>query len=806
VRVVIRERAAQLPHRTQAVLSAAAVLGREPRGRVLADVLDLPDHAELGLLLRPALMLGLLAMTSPDQYRFSHALVAEALADELDPSEKARLHLRAARAFERHAPNDTSAIAHHLLAAGHLAAEAAVSAASRAAQKCAAQLAFEDAAALLEGALHALALAAPDDRLRRAELICDRAQALQHATRHAPAAELCDEAAALVRALIAETASDPSHAQAHTRLFARIALVRGLELRFGQPSAQLIALLGEALALLDADPGDAALRAKLLARLAAAEQPAPDTRQPIARAREAIALAAGLDDRDRMDVLYVATAALIDYLPPDEIEPIELETLALAQRLDRTIVVHTRLRLCFCTLDRIDRRAFDGAVQAFTADATALGLARWTRHVHLLDALRALLDGRFTSAREAADRYAAMSAEIGDPHGLWLVTVHRILAAWTCTTRVDDAGRALAAQYAPGRAAIQAWIAAQDGDRTAARHALAELALRFPQDADLCAMAATAIAFAGQHEQRELVYALLLPRSGRIVLTAMVGCCVMDLYDRLLLVVAAALERWDVIDTHAARALEVAAALGSPVWSARVRADWADALLGRTRPGDAQRAAELWAQVAIEAERFDMTGLFARCTAALGGRDARSGKAATLPAADGSSQALEIVRAGELWTVRGFGDEVYVKDSRGMQLLARLVEEPGRELHVLDLSGAVLSDGGAGPLLDERARAAYRARLAELAAERESAQRDGDLGRAERASEEIEALGRELERAYGLGGRERTAGAASERARSNVQRRIAHAIEQIGAGSARLREHLSASIRTGTYCVYAPRR
>src|SRR5204863_9946584 len=136
-------------------------------------------------------------------------------------------------------------------------------------------------------------------------------------------------------------------------------------------------------------------------------------------------------------------------------------------------------------------------------------------------------------------------------------------------------------------------LPAADGARAATRVAVAEIGMRIPQDADFSAMVATAVAFAGEREQRERVYTLRLPRSGRIVLTSVVGYAVMDLYDRLLLVLAAALERWDVIDTHAIRALDIAAALGSPVWTARVRADWADALLGRARPGDAGRAAEL---------------------------------------------------------------------------------------------------------------------------------------------------------------------------------------------------------------------
>jgi len=155
--------------------------------------------------------------------------------------------------------------------------------------------------------------------------------------------------------------------------------------------------------------------------------------------------------------------------------------------------------------------------------------------------------------------------------------------------------------------------------------------------------------------------------------------------------------------------------------------------------------------------------------------------------------------------VRGFGEQVHVKDSRGMQLLARLISEPGRELHAIELVGGVPAPStDAGPLLDAQARDAYRTRLSDLRELRDAAEAAFDLGRAERAAEEIEALGAELERAFGLGGRERKAGAASERARSNAQRRIAHAIDQVRAASARLGEHLAASVKTGTYCVYAP--
>ncbi|HEY3253642.1 MAG TPA: AAA family ATPase, partial [Polyangiaceae bacterium] len=126
VRAVIRDRVARLPEDARNALAAAAIVGREFRGQIIADMAELGD---IGVALQPALTLGMVAMTRPDRFRFSHALVAEAMADELGVGERARLHLRAAHALERHSGSDTSAIAHHLLEAGQLAAEVAVLAA-----------------------------------------------------------------------------------------------------------------------------------------------------------------------------------------------------------------------------------------------------------------------------------------------------------------------------------------------------------------------------------------------------------------------------------------------------------------------------------------------------------------------------------------------------------------------------------------------------------------------------------------------------------------------------------------------------
>ena len=107
-------------------------------------------------------------------------------------------------------------------------------------------------------------------------------------------------------------------------------------------------------------------------------------------------------------------------------------------------------------------------------------------------------------------------------------------------------------------------------------------------------------------------------------------------------------------------------------------------------------------------------------------------------------------------------------------------------------------------MLDARAKDAYRRRLAEIDDDIEQADAIGDGERAAQADAERDFLLRELSRAVGLGGRDRRAASASERARAGVTRAIRQAITRIADHHPHLGEHLSRTIRTGTYCAYMP--
>jgi predicted ATPase len=161
-------------------------------------------------------------------------------------------------------------------------------------------------------------------------------------------------------------------------------------------------------------------------------------------------------------------------------------------------------------------------------------------------------------------------------------------------------------------------------------------------------------------------------------------------------------------------------------------------------------------------------------------------------------------RVGELWEVGYGGGVATVRATKGMDDLSVLLGSPGREVHCLDLVGGGLAQQGTGEALDAAARRAYEDRVRDLQQEIDHADAANDWARADRARIEMDAVVDQLTAALGLGGRSRTTDSSAERARSAVTQRIRSTIKRIDAVDPRLGRHLRASIRTGTYCSYAP--
>lgn len=277
---------------------------------------------------------------------------------------------------------------------------------------------------------------------------------------------------------------------------------------------------------------------------------------------------------------------------------------------------------------------------------------------------------------------------------------------------------------------------------------------------------------------------------------------------RYLGLLAAALDDDDAAVRHLDEAVRHNARMGLRPWTAHAQADLADALARRAAPGDAERVDQLRREAFVTARALGMTVLQRRLAGAAGTEPT--------PAATGASSIFR--REGDYWTVRFGGTTSRVRDRRGMHHLARLLASPGREVHALDLaqpvrgvaatSGAVDAaadpSGGTGPLLDAEAKAAYRARIAELETDVAEAEAWNDPERAARGRAELHAITEQLAGAVGLGGRDRTASSNAERARISVTRAIRAAVEHLAEQNASLGDHLEATIHTGTFCAYRP--
>jgi hypothetical protein len=179
-------------------------------------------------------------------------------------------------------------------------------------------------------------------------------------------------------------------------------------------------------------------------------------------------------------------------------------------------------------------------------------------------------------------------------------------------------------------------------------------------------------------------------------------------------------------------------------------------------------------------------------------------------------------REGEYWTVAFEQDAFRLRHTKGLGYLAYLLASPGTEFHALDLVSAAegrrAAPRGAGAepglsvtgtenadvVLDAQAKAEYRRRIEDLQAELAEAESWNDPERVARARAELDFLVAELTAAMGLGGRDRRAASASERARVNATRGIRAALTRIAGHSKALGSHLDRTVRTGTFCSYTP--
>jgi tetratricopeptide (TPR) repeat protein len=805
IRVAILERAAHLPAETRTLLGVASVLGRSFRTDALAElaghaVPDLHEH------LAAALESGIIEQDAGGSLRFEHMLVREAFHDALPASERRRLHEREAQRMHARADRGTTiswaALAQHLEESGANASGDGVAAWRQAAHQAESRHSFDDAALCYTRALLILDNAAPADAAR-ARLLLELAAAQIGAGDLDAGRRNSSEAFR-----IGEQLDDPE-------LLADSALTYGSIFTFGSVDPRLVNLLKIALARIG--DGDTDRRARLQARLAAAMQPAADPSEPAALARDAIRLArTGGNARTLLTTLRSAVSALMDLADPVERLALNQEHVRLALQLGDTPECRRGyLRSTVDAMELGDAATLDEAIEQCNSLSAQLGMPHYQWQAAALRVMRATSRGEFAAAESALVEARRLADRAQDSNAALTLLIQQFaLAEMTddrpkleaLCARLDRqcAGMPHSEMYLkPVLLAVATRSLGRSPNPADLDEAYLRGMIRFA-DMGTFANVGEYLAAIGNRQLAQLAYDSILPYQQRCGHWGLLGMCWMGPVARSLGHLAATLGRVETANEHFAAALETARRMGARPWIARIALEWVECLRDAASPRTRLLLEEAEA-IAAELGLNSLKAKIERLRKPSSETDSQTSPAAGLPAVN----YFRLSSEGEVWVCVCEQRTFRLRDSRGMQMLARLVAIPGHELHVLDLMGASQGDspvdsGDCGEVLDERARRDYRRRLESLRAQIEEAESQNDLAGAEAAREEIEQLSSELSRAFGLGGRARRAGSNVERARVNVQRRLKHAIERIAGECPAAGRHLEWAIRTGSFCSYRP--
>jgi tetratricopeptide (TPR) repeat protein len=225
VRDVLRRRLARLPEQTNAVLLVAAVAGRAFDLDTVRAATGLDDDDALEAI-EAALLSGLVVedVDAVGRFRFAHALVQEAIYDDVSRARRARLHARIGQVLvDRQGGDDGDhalALAHHWwLAAPAVGAEAVLPYLLAAADQALGRVAHEEAEQQLHRALELLGSMPRSAERTRSELAVQLRLGTLSAQLHGTASLSTRAAVERARELGEELADDPATIAAYRSLY-----------------------------------------------------------------------------------------------------------------------------------------------------------------------------------------------------------------------------------------------------------------------------------------------------------------------------------------------------------------------------------------------------------------------------------------------------------------------------------------------------------------------------------------------------------------------------------------------------------
>ncbi|RGA07039.1 NACHT domain-containing protein, partial [Microbispora triticiradicis] len=420
---VIGRRVARLPGPTTELLRRAAVLGRDVSLDVLEALTRTPAE-EVMSLLEPAVAVGILA-EAPDgfDYRFSHALVRDALYAGLGRLDKARLHLHVAEALES-LPSalpggDGTArlpvLAHHFAMAARVGgADKAVGYAARAARQATAQRAYDEAVELWEKALLALGRRDP---ARRCRLLIELGRSLRVVGDVARARAALEEAIAL-----AEDTGDREALVEAVAVFGTLSVWNWRS--YGVVDDHTVALLEKLLA----GPLDDARRAALLGTLGIELNYGPRRAEGEAMVVEALGIARRTGDSALL--LQVLNNYMIaSWVPEREDERRRAaEEMLAVPGLPATAEIVARVHRMACLFRAGELAEWDRDLARAEHLLQEVRSAELTAMVRIAQAARLTLEGRW----DEVERIAGELGEVFGDSSMWGLGNVRPTMLYTC--------------------------------------------------------------------------------------------------------------------------------------------------------------------------------------------------------------------------------------------------------------------------------------------------------------------------------------------------------------------------------------
>ncbi|MDQ4098558.1 MAG: AAA family ATPase [Actinomycetota bacterium] len=555
----------------------------------------------------------------PERYRFVHDLVREAVYDFLPANRQVRLHHDLAEFLQQpeNAASTTQAeLVRHLAAATPVGRSAhAVCHAEGAGRAAMDLLAFEEAAGFFGRGL--AFLGSGGSASTRTDLLLLLADAHHRAGESARARQSYLQATAVARA----DRDGPR--------LGRAVLGLGDVLGVWGADGLLVGLLDEALA---ANPDDASLRAKLLARLAQARATfeSPDARK--AQSDRAWELAWDSRDPDTMGAVLRSRHEALS--APDDLEDRleidgELFAMATAAKDAELALLAHGWRL----VDLLEKGYLVDAERDRQLHAQLAGRSGDPRHQRdqaAWAAAFALLEGNLDAACEHVDRALALGQQIRDPRAssrYWLQQ-HSLLSEWGSPEEVEglievwhDLVRTHEGE--PLWRAMLALLFVRAGRMEEAVAALDDLAAYecadFPVDRDwLPTVAVLAEVAAALEDPRcALLSKLLGPYAPRLVVVGP-GLVCRGSVSRVLGLLAAATGKWAEVERHFQAALTAHERAAAAPLLARTRSELG-CTLARKSGGKlhAGRVAKMLEEAAAEADAAGMTRLAAETRSAL---------------------------------------------------------------------------------------------------------------------------------------------------------------------------------------------